>query len=390
MNKLKILICSGFTETELISFRENQYPRIISSYGHDVVVSTSNRSYIWKYNRSKSKQTEPAKNDVKFMSEYGYEIKRKNPFIRIGDFVIMSIPLIDIIKADVVHVIEFRQGYSVMVAMVAKILGKRVVYDHEQRGDRHYSILHTVDSAFRRILIGIGSLFVDYVRHTVYVNGEHYLKNAWKKPKCIKLSPLAADERVFFFDPEIRKLGRLKYRLIDGEKVYILSGKLGESKKTNQVLQLLCSSGSRVIVAGTVDDETSKFIKKNSDLILYVGSVDASELNILFNVADVAIFTTFSVSYWEALSAGLNIIVPRSRFSEAILVGENCILFGSEDMFSVVEEQYISNYDLTGDVKAALNTANKIIGNRKTDGKYTWSEVGKSLVDCYVSLASKK
>ena len=213
--KKNILICSGFTETELYSFRENVYPNLITkNKDWNVTIYTSNQSWIWKYNRAKKKQTIPNQYDDVIQKNKQIKIIRKTPLIRFSDFLIMPIPFKLIKNSDLIHIIEFRQGFGVFIALFAKLMGKPVIYDHEQRGDRHYTILHSLDSLIRRFFIRIGSLFVDHVRHTVIANKKHFLQNSFREKISMSLTPLGADPNKFYYDQKLRdekrKFGKKK------------------------------------------------------------------------------------------------------------------------------------------------------------------------------------
>jgi len=384
-----VLICSGFTETELKSFRENQYPRVLEKYTDwNIVIFTSNQSYIWKHNRAGRAQTSPHKYDAEIERSGRIRIVRKTPLIRFSDFLILPIPFKLIRQADVVHLIEFRQGNSVLIAAAARLLGKPVLYDHEQRGDRHYTLLHTIDSAIRRILIGIGSLFVDKVRHTVIENKKHFKKNAWRKQLPMSLSPLAADDEQFFHEPTLRSEKRRALGIADDETLVIIPGKIDATKRTVDAARACLDAGLKVMVVGSIANDVVVALNdlKSRGLVTseQVGSI---ELNALFNAADAVLFTTFSVSYWEALATGAKLIAPRTEFSAEYIGEEDALLYGDESLFSVVEEQYKASADVYSAVSSAINrNLPKINPARQSNKKYTWDQSARNLISDYESL----
>lgn len=385
----KVLLVSGFTETEINSFREIQYSRVLAERGWEVEIRTSTESYIWKYNRAKLASTVPARFDDELQSKYNIRINRSAPLVRFSDFILLPISVSAVRSADVVHIIEFRQGLSVVYAALAKLLGKPVIYDHEQRGDRHYTWLHTPDSAFRRLLIRLGSLFPDVVRHTVIANRDHFVRNSWSRNKLM-FAPLAADERVFFYSDELRMNMRARLGIKPDEKVVVISGKIDAVKRTEDAARAVHEAGYKLILVGRMtDDVRKKFLAYESASILLLPHSSPAEINALYNAADAALFTTFSISYWEALSTGLQIIVPRTQFSEMALPEAQTTLFGNEEMFLVPEEQYRPDADVRRDVRQALSAKPLQPQARSTVPDFLWPARAKELIELYEHVCSR-
>lgn len=389
MNKLqppsrnRILIVSGFTETSINSFREIQYPRALAQRGWRVSIFTSDQSYIWRFNRARLPQTNPCVADDALRA-LGVQIHRRRPLIRISDFLVLLPSLRLLREADLVHIVEFRQGFSVAVALFAKLLGKPVVYDHEQRGDRNYSWLHRADSAVRRLCIGVGSLFVDVVRHTVHANRDHFHKCAWRNVRTV-FSPLAADERVFGYDPDARSELRSSWKLDAKARVAVFSGKLDAAKRSDQAIKALVDLGWYVVAVGRVPDAVRASLEQIPNVRL-ISHVSPKELNRIYSAADLAVFTTFSISYWEALATGLKILVPRTTFSESSLSPDHAILFGRESMFVVPEEQYQANADIYRLVRVAAEGFTLTNEARTTRPEFTWPAKGAELDSLYREL----
>lgn len=384
--KKNILICSGFTETELYSFRENVYPNLITKNKNwNVIIYTSNQSWIWKYNRAKKKQTIPYRFDDVIQQNKQVKIIRKKPIIRLSDFLIMPIPFKLIRNSDLVHIIEFRQGLGVFIALFAKLMGKPVIYDHEQRGDRHYTILHSLDSLMRRFFIRMGSLFVDHVRHTVIENKKHFLKNSFRKKISMSLAPLGADPNKFFYYQKIRDEKRKIWGISETDILVVISGKIDKAKRTMEAISALLDNGIKVKVVGSysidIEYEMNSLMKRG---VSFLPQASADELNQIYNAADAVLFTTFSVSYWEALATGAKIIIPKTEFSD-LYISENLkITFGNEEMFSVVEEQYKESADVYNAVKSATKNISELRSlERKAETKYTWENTRKQLIEDY-------
>ena len=196
---MRVLLVSGFFESQLVSFREYAYSKELADLGHDVTLMCGDQSYIWSKSRVRLPVTEPGKDDRAFVASTGVRLLRRQVFFRLSDLVLYRPSLAAIRQADVVHVIEFRQGITALVALLARAMGKPVVYDHEQRGDRTARWYSRVDSWLRRLLILAGSFTVDCVRHTVTANRDHFRSCT---PRAVEMmwAPLGADPRRFYFD----------------------------------------------------------------------------------------------------------------------------------------------------------------------------------------------
>ncbi len=367
---MKVLICSGFFESHLPSYREYSYSSHLAKLGHEVTLMCGDQSQIWAHSRIKLDAPDPTLHDQDFVRETGVRLMRRRVFFRVSDFVLFIPKLQPIREADVLHVIEFRQGITLWVALLGRLMGKPIVYDHEQRGDRTAKWYSRVDSLFRRVLIAIGSLTVDCMRHTVLANRDHFRACALRRTREV-FAPLGADPSRFFFDETERTETRSRFGIGSDETVMIVSGKLHILKKIPEVIRASRAAEMRLIVVGSFDSTVRRFIADNSlpgDIILE--SVDASELRKLYNAADICVFTTFTLSYWEALATGLFLVVPRTAFTELALGGEAGVeFFGNQEMFLVPDEQYVEGVCIEPYLIPALKAARG--GRRHVNLKYS-------------------
>lgn len=355
---MKVLLASGFFESELPSFREYSYSKELASMGHDVTLMCGDRSYVWSRSRVRLPQTQPSRNDRQFADETGVKVLRRKVFFRISDFVLYWPVIEEIRRADVVHVIEFRQGITLLIAVIARLFGKPVVYDHEQRGDRTGRWYSRVDSLFRRMLIFCGSFLVDCMRHTVLANRDHFRSCTPRRVREM-FAPLGVDPQRFYFDADERARTRAELQVERGERLAIMSGKLHASKRVAEVVVACRRAGVRLLLVGTMTPEVADAIAampKGNEILL--PQAPADRLRALYNAADIAIFTTFSVSYWEAHATGLHLIVPQSEFTQTVFADDPSVTrFGEPAMFVVPDEEYVSTYDVASVVHRALSSA---------------------------------
>lgn len=351
----RILIASGFFESELISFREYAYSRGLAGLGHDVTLMAGDQSYIWSRSRTRLPTTNPMRRDAEFVASTGVRLLRRHVFVRISDFVLYLPNLSAIRNADLVHVIEFRTGITVLIALLARAMGKPVIYDHEQRGDRDLRWYSKLDSKFRRALIHIGSLTPDTVRHTILANRDHFRSSSARDVPTM-LAPLGADTSTFYYDENERKEIRREFRIGDGERLAVTTGKLHRPKHIVDVVRACRRTGTRLMLVGTVaSDLATDLAALGPGPELFVPQVSPSRLRAIFNAADCAIFTTFTVSYWEAHATGLPLILPATDFTKIVLEGDPLVFqFGGPELFSVSDEQYRDGINITNAVAEAL------------------------------------
>ncbi|MCO6384614.1 hypothetical protein [Oceanicola sp. 502str15] len=155
------------------------------------------------------------------------------------------------------------------------------------------------------------------------------------------------------------------------EVAWIATGRIEVEKRFHQVARGLRHIGARLFIAGPVSKNAAKLLSRSENVVL-LGPKKPEELNAIFNAADCCIFTTFTVSYWEALGSGSCILVPRTSFSEEIVGGRPGVtLFGSEEMFDVPEERYRADVDLADIIHDTL-TSTKMPNRLRLDEPPAW------------------
>ncbi|MDY0748931.1 hypothetical protein SNE35_30820 [Paucibacter sp. R3-3] len=342
---MRILVASGFFESGLPSYREYSYCQQLAAAGHEVALMCGDQSQIWSRSRVKLAVTDPLANDAQFVAETGVRLLRRHVFLRYSDFVLYR-PLVgEIRRADVVHIIEFRTGTTVLIAALAKLFGKPVVYDHEQRGDRLATWYSRADSLWRRLLVRTGSLFVDAVRHTVLANREHFLANCVKRTREkveTMFAPLGVDPQRFYFDPVARTALRERHGIAPDTPLAVMTGKLHSYKRVPEVVLACRQAGFRLMLVGSIAQDVRAALAElpPGDEIM-LDQVSATELRAVYSAADVAVFTTFTLSYWEAHATGVRLLIPDSPFSRLVFEDDAEVRrYGEAAMFRVPDEEY--------------------------------------------------
>jgi len=342
---MRILVASGFFESGLPSYREYSYCQQLAAAGHEVALMCGDQSQIWSRSRVKLAVSDPMANDAQFVAETGVRLLRRHVFLRYSDFVLYLPLLGEIRRADVVHIIEFRTGTTVLIAALAKLFGKPVVYDHEQRGDRLATWYSRADSLWRRLLVRTGSLFVDAVRHTVLANREHFLANSVKRTREkveTMFAPLGVDPQRFYFDPTARAALRERHGIAPDTPLAVMSGKLHAYKRVPEVVLACRQAGFRLMLVGSIAQDVREALAElpPGDEIM-LDQVSATELRAVYSAADVAVFTTFTLSYWEAHATGVRLLIPDSPFSRLVFEDDAEVRrYGEAAMFRVPDEEY--------------------------------------------------
>jgi glycosyltransferase involved in cell wall biosynthesis len=386
---IKVLLASGFFESQLVSFREYAYSAELRAQGHHVTLMCGDQSYIWSRSRVGLPVTQPMQHDAEFVVRTGTRLLRRRVFFRASDFVLYLPDVAAIRNADVVHVIEFRQGVTLAVALLAWAFGKPVVYDHEQRGDRSARWYSRVDSIFRRALIGVGARVVDCVRHTVLANREHFASCTPRRVRTM-FAPLGADIARFHHDETERRRVRMELDLPSDARVAVMSGKLHAEKRIVDVVKACEAASVHVILVGTLAPDVARELARIGAPFSSTGEVSSDRLRALYNAADIAIFTTFSVSYWEAYATGIQLLVPATRFTALIFEnkpGVTC--FGSPSMFAIEDEQYRPDVDVREALTQALLKVEPTVARRSRDD-FSREQTGRRLAALYRELLDER
>jgi hypothetical protein len=389
---MKVLLASGFFESQLPSFREYSYAKELATLGHEVTLMCGDQSYIWSRSRVRLETTQPDACDADFCAATGVQLLRRRVFLRVSDFVLYLPVLRAIRDADVVHVIEFRQGVTLVVALLARMLGKPVVYDHEQRGDRTARWYSRVDSYFRRGLIFAGAFMIDCVRHTVLANRDHFRSCTPRRVEEM-FAPLGTDPARFFHNAEERQRTRASLEIKPAEFVAVMSGKLHADKKVAEVVSACRQAGIRLILMGsrTADvDAALAALPEGSEILL--PAANAEGLRKVYNAADIAIFTTFTVSYWEAYATGLRLVVPASEFTQYVFDRDpHVTLFGEPAMFRVPDESYRENFDVVSALARVLRQLPRQSPTERVSlMKFSAIEQGRRLSELYRCLTDRR
>ena len=137
----------------------------------------------------------------------------------------------------------------------------------------------------------------------------------------------------FSFTPILRSVKRAELGYNDSDKVIITATRVVAEKKLEAVMPLVAAFPRHVkwLVVGSADDDYSRELDENfqtfmgSGRIKMLGYASKSELNALYNAADLALYTVPAISIFEAIGTGLPVVVGADKSLERIADGGYCV-----------------------------------------------------------------
>jgi len=173
------------------------------------------------------------------------------------------------------------------------------------------------------------------------------------------LAPLGIAPRLFFFDPAACASLRRIHGIALGTPIAVMSGKLHGCKRVVDVVKACRASGVRLVLVGTFAEKLRDEIARlppGGEILLQ--QVEAGDLRGIYSMADIAIFTTFTISYWEAHATGIKMVIPNTAFSRLVFEGDADVLrFGEPSMFAVEDEEYRPHVAIEGMLAEGLERA---------------------------------
>ncbi|NEN25791.1 glycosyltransferase family 4 protein [Cryomorpha ignava] len=137
----------------------------------------------------------------------------------------------------------------------------------------------------------------------------------------------------FYTSPISRNAKRAELGYSESDKVIITATRVVPEKKLEAVIPLLATIPPHVkwLVVGSAGDEYSRELDENfqsfigKGRIKMLGYASKSDLNALYNAADLALYTVPAISIFEAIGAGLPVVVGADKSLERIANGGYCL-----------------------------------------------------------------
>lgn len=163
--------------------------------------------------------------------------------------------------------------------------------------------------------------------------------------KRMSVLPLTFDPEKFYFDEGIRETRRRALGYTTSDTVVVAAGKFHRKKRLDLLVEAFSRLASRhpglkLLVVGADDSPYSRELKAQIDsdpnlskLIIIMGFVDATELNAIFNAADIGVWPRMpAITIQQAMGTGLKVVLPENDWvGHLILPGSGTYFNESND-----------------------------------------------------------
>ena len=162
--------------------------------------------------------------------------------------------------------------------------------------------------------------------------------------KQMSVLPLAFDPKKFYFDEGIRNSRRLSMGYAESDIVIVAAGKFQRKKRLDLLVQgfsRLASrhAGLKLLVVGADESAYSQEFKAQIDadsilskLVSVMAFVDATELNSIFNAADIGVWPKIpAITIQQAMGTGLKVVLPKNDLVGHLVLPDSGTYFNELD-----------------------------------------------------------
>jgi len=381
---MKIAYCIGFYDRNF-NYREKLYAEYFSQIeGIEVYILTSNLPYP-STNKTKKKF------DTGTTKEGNITVIRRHQVFKFHDIIFFKFKnTILQINPDVVHVFDPRQYITYKIAKFAFRKNITAILEHEQRTEGG------------RLLGRIRSKLLTnkWIKKTIRYcsvidvatpGAKNYLVDLDSKSENkINILPLCYDERFFYYDRCLYQSFREKYKVQKGKIIIGISGKFTKNKKLELIIEAFNETNRNDFLLFIVGETENGYLKKlrklinNNKRILFINRLlNTAELNEFFNGIDYGIWTSPTISFFEAIGTGLYIIIPYGSATKH-LISKNIIFYGSNG--GINRDNFIEdNFKIKNEIINIFSSLNKEY-QRVVEKRYERNAVLKELQKLYLDL----
>lgn len=390
---MKIVHCLGFFDPRFF-FREKYYTSELAKIpGNEVHILTS----TYGIPQAKMKIEYPAGTEV----INNVTVHRVIPRAKWKDMVFLQLnSIMQLIKPDIVHLYDGRQVLPYFVAKYCVKNNIPYIYEHEQRysGERFVGKLRS-----RLVVLPMITKIVKSAAQVraVTPGAIDFISDRIPRTTPVNVATLAYDQEVSFFSQQIRNQIRSQYHLSDQTLVIGCTGRFDTVKKIDVVIKafLNCKRNDLVLfLVGTGQESYLSYLKslylthsKKDKIIFFEGLLNQSKLNEVFNGLDYAIWTKPTISFFEAIAAGCQIIIPYGRGCSH-LNGSAILFFGEHNNIdpsaTQINNDNIAIEELTA--RFELLTLFNKSDMSKDAGQFEKKTVVRKLYEDYLLIVKKK
>lgn len=181
----------------------------------------------------------------------------------------------------------------------------------------------------------------------------------------------------FYFDVDLRKAKRDKLHFSESDKVIITATRLVPEKNLEEAIPLFEKLPNHVkwLLVGSAGDACAKELegalmkRLGNDRFKILGYADKTNLNALYNSADLALYTVPAISIFEAIGTGLTVVLPDEKSLNHI----------AEAGFRTTE--YLNGEtDLSEWLKSETSDIDRIERVKMVQSKFGWKEIAEKLL----------
>lgn len=163
--------------------------------------------------------------------------------------------------------------------------------------------------------------------------------------RTMSVLPLAFDPEKFYFDEGIRESRREALGYTETDTVVVAAGKFEQRKRLDLLVNAFSRlastrAGLKLILVGADDAPCSREVRAQikadpalNDLVTVMGFVDASELNAIFNAADIGVWPSMpAITIQQAMGTGLKVILPENDWVGHLILPGSGAYFKPSDV----------------------------------------------------------
>jgi len=379
-----------------LGYTEYYLARKQREMGHEVYVVTSDRLISVSRNIAYEK--------VGVCDEEGVKVIRLRSFLEVsGNSLVPINSLKNVLINLSPHIIHVHGALSPMALapiLYKRIIGCKIVADvitgEVLAKGLSLAVKTTILKAYRSTFLSmffrkIDCFFANSEAAMEWINENLHVSNS-----RIRLIPLGADSELFRFEARERKRIRKLLGMSDQHIIAIYTGKLLPHKKIDRLLFAAAPifknhENFKILIVGSGPSRYLNYIKKlaseldiNSNVIFH-NEVHRTELPSFYSAADFAVWPGHhSISIIEAMSTGLPIIIPNSKWTNYLLKNKNGLSYPEGD-----------TAELRRRICALLNSmkSRREMGRRSrelVENELNWTTIAEEYLKVYNSIIDER
>lgn len=375
------------------SYQDNLLPRMHKRMGHDVTMITTCR----KFGHDGSLiDVEPQS----YTLPDGVKIIRlenqKKFFIKKLQNILDPYPLYEVlyqIKPDLimVHGLTARYNNAYILKYIKKVNPSCILVT-----DSHNCEINANDHLAKTFKEKLIVRFTNAMRKSLYPYCKrifgitpacvNYAINQFKAPPDkTALLPLGYDPRIIEWErrQELRAEFRQKYGFNQDDILVIHGGKIIQRRKTPETIEAVMKLEDprvKLVIFGGMDEEmkpqVEPLIQKNSDRVLYLGSLTPEQYHVAYCASDLALFPGGQSVLWQqAIGCGLPIIVGNDKNLDYLNRGGNAAYINDTSVDGI--HAVLLNV-LQGDNLKSM----KAVAETEARDFFSYERIAKLVTDC--------